>query len=545
MHAVGRLFPRGDRAPAIEPVAEDDAAAADRRRTRSRALRRRSATRAHRERLLHLAGAGACARDEAPQRRISRGAGQRLGPRFLPFADAATAELPLGRLLRLSLFQVSVGMAHGAAERHAQPGDDRRARRSGLARRADGVAAARVRAVPRAGRLPLRHAPLGARLAARAVHLDRHAAAVRRARDHALRAARAVGRHARPGRGSDRSAQRSRSCWSARVCTRRRPPVSRSPPIWRRPRRGRAWWRCSTSCCCSAWSASALLFGALLADFSQVRLIQVIQGAALATMVLNLRRAVEAGGARPLAHCPRQRAARVPRIVARVHRGRSIEPPAGRGRTRHRRLQHAGHPARALRRPDPAPHGRGDDGAHGAARRRRARWRSRWPRDCSTAAAIPIAWPRCGALVGIARVRRGDLRRRRSNRALLFRVGDDPDRLRRRPVLRRHADRRDGTATATARAASRSARGAPCRQRRPASPSPSAARSATRCPGSPRRGCSGPALTGPCRRLQRRLPHRDRVAVRDAGRDRSARAHVSASRRQPSSSKFGLAEFPG
>jgi BCD family chlorophyll transporter-like MFS transporter len=36
---------------------------------------------------------------------------QRLGPRFLPFADAATKELPLGRLLRLSLFQISVGMA--------------------------------------------------------------------------------------------------------------------------------------------------------------------------------------------------------------------------------------------------------------------------------------------------------------------------------------------------------------------------------------------------------------------------------------------------
>ncbi len=34
-----------------------------------------------------------------------------VGPRFLPFADAATTELPLGRLLRLSLFQVSVGMA--------------------------------------------------------------------------------------------------------------------------------------------------------------------------------------------------------------------------------------------------------------------------------------------------------------------------------------------------------------------------------------------------------------------------------------------------
>ena len=35
----------------------------------------------------------------------------RVSPRFLPFADAASKELPLGRLLRLSLFQVSVGMA--------------------------------------------------------------------------------------------------------------------------------------------------------------------------------------------------------------------------------------------------------------------------------------------------------------------------------------------------------------------------------------------------------------------------------------------------
>jgi len=33
-----------------------------------------------------------------------------LGPNFLPFADAATPELPLRRLLRLSLFQVSVGI---------------------------------------------------------------------------------------------------------------------------------------------------------------------------------------------------------------------------------------------------------------------------------------------------------------------------------------------------------------------------------------------------------------------------------------------------
>lgn len=35
----------------------------------------------------------------------------RLGPAWLPFADAASPALPLGRLLRLSLFQVAVGMA--------------------------------------------------------------------------------------------------------------------------------------------------------------------------------------------------------------------------------------------------------------------------------------------------------------------------------------------------------------------------------------------------------------------------------------------------
>jgi len=36
---------------------------------------------------------------------------QAVGTRFLPFADAASGELPLGRLLRLALFQVSVGLA--------------------------------------------------------------------------------------------------------------------------------------------------------------------------------------------------------------------------------------------------------------------------------------------------------------------------------------------------------------------------------------------------------------------------------------------------
>ncbi len=35
---------------------------------------------------------------------------QNLGTKFMPFADVATAELPLSRLMRLALFQISVGM---------------------------------------------------------------------------------------------------------------------------------------------------------------------------------------------------------------------------------------------------------------------------------------------------------------------------------------------------------------------------------------------------------------------------------------------------
>jgi len=34
-----------------------------------------------------------------------------IGPRYMPFADVATDAVPLSRLLRLSLFQVTVGMA--------------------------------------------------------------------------------------------------------------------------------------------------------------------------------------------------------------------------------------------------------------------------------------------------------------------------------------------------------------------------------------------------------------------------------------------------
>ena len=66
--------------------------------------------RADRERLLHLRGHGGRALMTSASAVIVNGI-WKLGPRFMPFADAATAELPMGRLLRLSLFQVTVGMA--------------------------------------------------------------------------------------------------------------------------------------------------------------------------------------------------------------------------------------------------------------------------------------------------------------------------------------------------------------------------------------------------------------------------------------------------
>lgn len=42
---------------------------------------------------------------------VSRSQVKSLGMRVLPFSDAASDDLPLGQLLRLALFQVSVGMA--------------------------------------------------------------------------------------------------------------------------------------------------------------------------------------------------------------------------------------------------------------------------------------------------------------------------------------------------------------------------------------------------------------------------------------------------
>ena len=110
---VGRLFPRGDRSPAIEPVAPSAAAApdgaeADAGRTGSRPLRRRITGGFYKSQALEWTRLVKTPPLLTPAQQAAL---QRLLPRLLPFADAASADLPLPRLLRLSLFQVSVGLA--------------------------------------------------------------------------------------------------------------------------------------------------------------------------------------------------------------------------------------------------------------------------------------------------------------------------------------------------------------------------------------------------------------------------------------------------
>ena len=191
------------------------------------------------QRLLHLACAGAEAAHEEVNQAIVKG-WQALGPRFLPFADAATKELPLGRLLRLSLFQVSVGMAMvlltGTLNRVMIV-------ELGVPAWLVGLMVSlphRLRALPRADRLQVRHAPLGAGLAARALYLVRHHDAVRRLRHPALRPAGADRATAMAPPCRARSVPHWPSCWWVPASTRRRRRASRWPMTSRRPKHAAA-----------------------------------------------------------------------------------------------------------------------------------------------------------------------------------------------------------------------------------------------------------------------------------------------------------------
>jgi magnesium-protoporphyrin O-methyltransferase len=108
MHAAGRFFPRGDRAPAIVPVTD---AYLRRCIARHPAL---PGWRTGRDRriasgLLYLPRPGALPAMNRVEARMAR-VWTRVGSHLLPFADVASTELPMARLLRLSLFQISCGM---------------------------------------------------------------------------------------------------------------------------------------------------------------------------------------------------------------------------------------------------------------------------------------------------------------------------------------------------------------------------------------------------------------------------------------------------
>jgi BCD family chlorophyll transporter-like MFS transporter len=215
----------------------------------------------------------------------------RLGPRFLPFADAATPDLPLPRLLRLSLFQVSVGMALVLLV-----GTLNRVMIVELK-----VSAALVALMVS---LPVLYAPLRTLIGfrsdthrsalgwrPRALHLARHADAVRRAGGDALCAAGAVRRWrglAMAGLGGTGWRGHQLPDGGRRACTPYRRPVSRWPPTWHRasppPKRmvGLMYVMLLLGTI-----VSALVFGHMLADFSPGRLVQVIQASAVATLVLN------------------------------------------------------------------------------------------------------------------------------------------------------------------------------------------------------------------------------------------------------------------
>ena len=242
-----------------------------------------------------------------------------LGPEFLPFTDAATPELPLRKLLRLSMFQVTVGHGRGAADRHAQPRHDCRTGCSGLAGRGDDLAAAAGRAVARRDRLPVRHASIG---------------------DWAGGACRSSGSAPCCSSAVWRSCH-SR-CSSCRATTQGPIIIGQVAAALAFLLVGAGLHTVQTCGLALATDlapteshprvvallcmmlmvgmvVSAVLFGFLLRNFSEFRLIQVIQGAACRDDDRQLDRALAAGSTRPESRGLQCCASEVHRLVADVH----------------------------------------------------------------------------------------------------------------------------------------------------------------------------------------------------------------------------------
>jgi MFS transporter, BCD family, chlorophyll transporter len=244
----------------------------------------------------------------APVPRLGDGITQR----YVPFADAASSELPLGRLLRLSLFQLSIGMTMALLV-----GTLNRVMIVELGVPAWWVALSVA--------LPLVFAPLRALIGYRS---DTHPSALGLRRMPYMWIGTLLmfgGLAIMPfallllslpadATGVDRSgpaasARRWPSCWWARACRSRRPPAWRWPATSRPPTSARVWWRCSTACCWLGMILGSGLLGWVLTDFSPTRLVQVVQGAAVLVALLNMASLwkQEARGARRGAACAGRR----------------------------------------------------------------------------------------------------------------------------------------------------------------------------------------------------------------------------------------------
>jgi hypothetical protein len=94
MHSAGRLFPRSDRSPSLSPVAHADFAAAHAKPPRVAGLARRAHA-ARGQWFLHLTSLGV---DTLMKLRVPMPRWfTAYGTRFMPFADAASPELPMAR----------------------------------------------------------------------------------------------------------------------------------------------------------------------------------------------------------------------------------------------------------------------------------------------------------------------------------------------------------------------------------------------------------------------------------------------------------------
>lgn len=268
----------------------------------------------------------------------------KLGPAFLPFADAATPELPLSRLLRLSLFQVTVGMAlvlvNGTLNRIMILDMD--------------VPAWLVAAMIA---LPLVFAPLRPFLGFKS---DTHRSMLgwRRVPYIWLGTLLQFGGLALmpfalillsgdlhgPAWIGTAGAALAFLLVGAGLHTTQTAGLALATDLATPQTRARVVAFLYVMLL-AGMSISALTLGQLLADFSQIRLIQTIQGTAIATLVLNAIALWKQEPRRRGADRTGEPGPRFPQGLAHLHGRWALGSHFRGSRPRHRWLQHAGHPA--------------------------------------------------------------------------------------------------------------------------------------------------------------------------------------------------------